>query len=122
MGKNPNAGARISAQIARLIPEIILREVKNPRIGIVSVNEVKVNGDHSLAKVYVSFLGAKYPRQNLEELKAVKGVIRSKLSSRLGLYKAPDILFLLDESFEAAESLERALRKEGEDLAGLNRE
>lgn len=119
MSKNPNASLRLSAQIARLIPEIILREVKNPHVGIVSVNEVKVNGDHSIAKVYVSFLGAKYPKQNLEELEAVKGLVRSRLSKKLGIYKVPEIHFVLDESFDAAESLEKALEREEADLAGL---
>lgn len=119
MKKNPNSGARLSSLIARLIPEIILRDIKNPHVGLVSVNEVRVNSDHSLAKVYVSFLGAKYPKQNLEELEAVKGLVRSRLSKKLGIYKVPEIHFVLDESFDAAESLEKALEREEADLAVL---
>ena len=119
MKKNPNSGARLSSLIARLIPEIILRDIKNPHVGLVSVNEVRVNSDHSLAKVYVSFLGAKYPKQNFEELCSLKGLVRSRLSKKLGVYKAPDIVFVLDESFDVAESLEEALKKEESDLASL---
>jgi ribosome-binding factor A len=112
-----NRPGRIKAVIAKDISEILMFEVKNPHIGMPSVNEVVVNDDYSLAKVYVSFIGAKYPMQNLEELNSVKGVVRSALAKRLDLRKVPELVFIYDDRFEKAESLERALAKEEADIA-----
>jgi ribosome-binding factor A len=116
-----NRQGRIKALIGKDISDILTFELKNPHIGMVSVNEVVVNSDNSLAKVYVSFLGAKYPRQNLEELQRCKGVVRSSLAKKLDIYKVPDILFLLDESFDRSASLDAALQKEEADLASIKK-
>jgi ribosome-binding factor A len=112
-----NRPGRIKAVIAKDISEIIAFELKNPHIGMASVNEVVVNDDYSLAKVYVSFIGAKYPRQNLEELQRCKGAVRSSLAKKLDLRKVPDIVFIYDEQFERAERLDEALAKEAQDIA-----
>ena len=56
---------RIQSIISKNISEIIQFELKNPRIGFCTVSEVNVSTDFSYAKVYVTFLGAKYPKQNL---------------------------------------------------------
>jgi ribosome-binding factor A len=112
-----NRPGRIKAVIAKDISEILMFEVKNPHIGMPSVNEVVVNDDYSLAKVYVSFIGSKYPMQNLEELNAVKGVVRSALAKKLDLRKVPELVFIYDDRFEKAESLEKALAKEEADIA-----
>ena len=71
---------RIKAVIARNISDILMFELKNSHIGMPSVNEVIVANDYSFAKVYVSFLGAKYPLQNLAELNRCKGYVRSSLA------------------------------------------
>jgi ribosome-binding factor A len=116
-----NRQGRVKALIGKDISDILTFELKNPHIGMVSVNEVAVNSDYSLAKVYVSFIGAKYPKQNLEELTRCKGVVRSLLAKKLDIYKVPDILFLLDESFDKSASLDKALAKEADDLASLKK-
>lgn len=113
---------RVKALIGRNISDILTFELKNKRIGIPSVNEIVVNSDNSLAKVYVSFIGAKYPRQNLEELNRCKGFVRSSLAKKLDLYKVPDIVFIYDDQFERAESLDKALEKEENELASFKKE
>ena len=107
---------RVKALIGRYISDILTFELKNKRVGIPSVNEVVVNDDCSVAKVYVSFLGAKYPRQNLEELNRCKGFVRSSLAKKLDVYKVPDILFLYDDLYEKADRLDEALRREAEEI------
>jgi ribosome-binding factor A len=107
---------RIKAVIARNISDILTFEIKNPHIGIVSVNEVVVNDDYSVAKVYVSFVGAKYPHQNLDELNRTKGFVRSSLAKKMDIWKVPEIVFVYDEQFEIADSLNKALEKEGQDI------
>ena len=96
--------------------EIIQFELKNPRIGFCTVSEVWVSSDFSYARVYVSFLGAKYPKQNLEELNKTKGYVRSSLAKKLDIRKTPEISFYLDETYEKANRLDEVLKKEQEDL------
>lgn len=110
---------RIQSVIGKNISTIIQFEVKNPRIGFCVVNEVVVTRDFSLAKVYVSFLGAKYPNQNLEELNKVKGYIRSSLAKKLDIRKTPAIEFYLDETISKTERLDKILKKEQDDLDKL---
>jgi ribosome-binding factor A len=116
-----NRQGRVKAIIGKDISDILTFEIKNPHIGMVSVNEVVVNSDNSLAKVYVSFIGAKYPKQNFEELTRLKGLVRSLLAKKLDIYKVPDILFVMDDSFDRAHSLDQALEKEEADLASLKK-
>jgi ribosome-binding factor A len=103
---------RIKALIQRNISDILTYELKNSHVGLPSVNEVQVNDDYSLAKVYVSFIGAKYPRQNLAELRRCKGYVRSSLAKKMDIWKVPDIVFIYDEQFDKAASLDKALAKE----------
>lgn len=113
---------RVKALIARNISDILMFDLKNPHIGMPSVNEVEVNDDYSYAKVYVSFIGAKYPHQNLEELNRCKGVVRSKLSKKMDLWKVPEIVFIYDDQFDRVASLEKALKKEEEQLAAITKD
>ena len=108
--------ARIQTIIKKNISEIIQYELKNPRIGFVNVSDVNVSSDFSYAKVYVSFLGSKYPKQNLEELNKTKGYVRSSLAKKLDIRKTPEISFHLDESFMKQDRIEELLRKEQADL------
>ena len=103
---------RIQTIIKKNISEIIQFELKNPRIGFVTVSDVIVSKDFSYAKVYVSFLGSKYPHQNLEELNKTKGYVRSSLAKKLDIRKTPEITFLLDESYTKSERLEEVLKRE----------
>ena len=112
---------RIQSIIGKNISEIIQFELKNPRIGFCTVSEVWVSSDFSYARVYVSFLGAKYPKQNLEELNKTKGYVRSSLAKKINIRKTPEITFYLDESFQKAERLDEVLRKEKEQIDKMKR-
>lgn len=112
---------RIQSIIGKNISEIIQFELKNPRIGFCTVSEVKVSNDFSYAKVYVSFLGAKYPKQNLEELNKTKGYVRSSLAKKLDIRKTPEITFYLDESFSKVDRLDEILKKEQEQIDKMKR-
>jgi len=113
---------RVKALIGKNVSDILTFELKNSHIGMVSVNEVEVNNDYSVAKVYVSFIGAKYPHQNLEELNKCKGFVRSSLAKKMDIYKVPDLVFVYDEQFERAERIEQALQKEEKDLSSLKKD
>ena len=108
--------ARIQSIISKNITEIIQFELKNPRIGFCTVSEVWVSSDFSYARVYVSFLGAKYPKQNLEELNKTRGYVRSSLAKKIDIRKTPEITFYLDETYEKANHLDEILKNESAEL------
>lgn len=107
---------RIQSIIGKNISEIIQFELRNPKIGICTVSEVSVSTDFSYAKVYVTFLGSKFPKQNLEELNKCKGYVRSSLAKKIDIRKTPEITFYLDETYEKVNRLDEILRKEQEQI------
>lgn len=107
---------RIKALVARNISDILTFELKNPKVGIPSVNLVELNSDNSLAKVYVSFMGVKNPQKHLDELNRCKGFVRSSLAKRMDLYKVPDIVFIYDSRFDDEDRITALLKKEEEDI------
>ena len=113
---------RIKAVIARNISDILMFELKNSHIGMPSVNEVIVSNDYSTAKVYVSFLGAKYPPQNLAELNRCKGYVRSSLAKKMDLRKVPELTFYLDDIFYKEERINAALKREEEQIEKAHKE
>src|SRR5574344_595300 len=112
---------RISSIVMKNLSEIIQFEVKNPRIGFCTVNEVIVSKDFSHAKVFVSFLGSKFPKQNLEELEKCKGFIRSSLAKKMDTRKIPELHFFIDDTYDKADSLDKALAKEQQKIDDLNK-
>lgn len=112
---------RIQSIIGKNISEIIQFELKNPKIGFCIVNEVWVSDDFSYARVYVSFLGAKYPLKNLEELNKTRGYVRTSLSKKLDIRKTPEVTFYLDETFDKADRLDEILRKESEQIEKMKK-
>lgn len=116
-----NRDLRIRSLIGRNIVDIIHFELKNARIGFLTVSEVKVDSDHSHAKVYVTFLDAISASKQLAELNRCRGFIRHSLAAKLALRRVPEIEFCLDESFQKAEHIEELLKKEGAKLAELKK-
>ena len=116
-----NRPGRIKALIEKNLMDIVRSEIKDPKIGMVSVNEVEVNSDSTLAKVYVTFFASPHPHLAFEQLKKKEGVVRTSLAKKMDLYKVPKVVFVYDESFERADRIEKALKKEEEDLKKLSK-
>lgn len=112
---------RIQSIIGKNISEIIQFELKNPRIGFCTVSEVWVSSDFSYARVHVTFLGAKYPKQNLEELNKTRGYVRSSLAKKIDIRKTPEITFYLDETYEKMNHLDEVLKKESLQLQKMKK-
>lgn len=113
---------RIKALIARNVSEIVMFELKNKSIGMVSVNDVEVYDDFSQANVYVTFMDTHNQKRRLEELERTEGYVRSSLAKKMDTYKVPRIKFKLDESYFKAKSLEEALEREEKQLESLPKE
>jgi ribosome-binding factor A len=92
---------RLGELLKEEISEIILKEVKDPRIGFVSVTNVKVSGDLRHAKVFVSVYGKeKEKKETMDGLKEANGFIRRLIGNRITTYHTPEIIFRYDDSIE----------------------
>ncbi len=113
MSRRPH---RVGDAIHHAIAEMLLREVKDPRIGMVTVTGVRVSADLRHARVFFSVIGDETVRaRSLAGLESARGYIRSHLSRHLKLRVAPEIQFELDPSFEQAEVVSRLLRDQSEE-------
>ncbi len=107
---------RVGEQLKKEISEIINQKLKNPNVGFVTVTEVEVTGDLSLASVYVTVLGEEKERKkSLEGLEKSKGFIKSEIAHRMDLRIVPDLKFKYDESIDYGNKIERM-------IAELNRD
>src|SRR6266852_6178976 len=98
MGYRPE---RVREFIKEQVGEIIQQNLKDPRIGFVSVTAVEVSADLRHAKVFVSVLGdAQAKTDSMAGLQSARGYIRSELGKRLQMRFSPEVLFRLDDSIE----------------------
>ena len=101
---------RLNEQLKREIAEILLGEVKDPRVGPVTVTAVSAAPDLTLARVFVHPLGSdEERRETLAGLRAAAPFIRAELGRRLTIRRAPEVRFEIDESIEHARRIERLL-------------
>ena len=106
-----NRGERIASVIRKNIAEIIQFKVKDPKLGFISIPEVKVSSDFSYAKVYVSFFKEEDIEPSLEVLNKAKGFIRSELAHKLDTRRVPEISFVLDDSYKREQRIDELLNK-----------
>ncbi|HBG02658.1 MAG TPA: 30S ribosome-binding factor RbfA [Firmicutes bacterium] len=102
---------RLSEEIKREVSSILLRDVKDPRLGMISITDVNVSRDLSWAKVYFSLLGTEEERETtLEGLNRAKGFVRTELSKRLRVRHTPEIIFQFDPSLEQGAKMDALLK------------
>lgn len=101
-------GARIADQIQRELAELIRTEVRDPRVGLVTLTGVELSRDQSHAKVFFTVLGAD-GEGALEGLGHAAGFLRSELARRLTTRKVPELHFAYDESVERGVRLSRLI-------------
>ncbi|AJY76608.1 30S ribosome-binding factor RbfA [Paenibacillus beijingensis] len=103
---------RVGEQIKKELSQIIQTELKDPRIGFITVTGVDVTSDLSQARVFLSVLGS--DEQKEETLKAIArgtGFIRSELGKRIRLRHTPELLFKFDSSIEYGSRIETLLER-----------
>lgn len=90
----------------------IVRDLKDPRLGFVSVTDVELSRDARVAKVFVSVLGTDEDKENsLKALKSGAGFVRTELGRRIRLRHTPELLFRLDDSIERGSRIQALLGK-----------
>ncbi len=103
---------RVGEQIKKELSQILQTELKDPRIGFITVTGVDVTNDLSQARVYLSVLGR--DEQKEETLKALakgQGFIRSELGRRIRLRHTPELIFKFDTSIEYGSHIEKLLQQ-----------
>ena len=100
---------RIQSLIRKNISEIIQFEIKSPKLGFVSIPEVKVSTDYSHAKVYVSFFNDEEAKEGMKILNKCRGFIRKELASRMDIRHVPEITFVLDDGYKKEERISELL-------------
>ena len=112
-----NKNAKVAEQMKRHIVEILAREVKDSKMGFVTVTHTEVTTDLSFCKVYFTVYGAGYKERDAKEaLERAKGFIRSELAKRMSsMRKIPELIFVVDESTKYGNKIDQM-------LANLNRD
>lgn len=101
MPKDFPRARRVADQIQRELPELIRQEVKDPRVGMLTITEVEVNRDMEFAKVFFTTLGGQAEHDAcLLGLQRASGFLRSQLSHRMQLRVVPKLTFVYDRSVE----------------------
>jgi len=103
---------RRSEALREEITLLVEGELEDPRIGLVTVNEVHLAPDGKLARVFVAVSGSEDEvAESLEGLNASRGFIRHALVANLGLRHAPELVFVLDQSEQYGSRVEELLQR-----------
>nr|WP_289124179.1 30S ribosome-binding factor RbfA [uncultured Halomonas sp.] len=126
---------RVADQLQKELAVLIQREVKDPRLGMVTVSGATVSRDLGYADVYVTLLGEQAPeriKENLQVLKRAAGFLRSQIAKRIKLRHVPELRFHFDESvvrgqqlsslIDEAVTTDRARHHDDEDDAAASEE
>jgi ribosome-binding factor A len=105
----PNRGFRVADQIQRDLGELI-RELKDPRVGMITIHAVEVTPDYAHAKVFFSLLVGD-PQESEAALNEAAGFLRNGLFKRLAIHTVPTLHFKFDRTTERAAELNAMIRQ-----------
>ena len=98
---------KLQELIKQEMGKMLLKELKDPRIGFVTVTDVEMTGDLREAKIYVSIMGdAEQVKSSLEGLQSALGFIRREIGHRIRLRFTPEISFALDTSLDYGDHIQ----------------
>jgi ribosome-binding factor A len=101
---------RVDEAIRQVIGEAVAGELKDPRVGFVTVTDVRTSADLRHARVYVSVLGGEERRsESLEGLRSAHGYLQSRVAGELHLKRTPLLEFSYDETTDRAMRMEELL-------------
>jgi ribosome-binding factor A len=106
----PNRGFRVADQIQRDLTELIARELKDPRVGMVTIQAVEVTPDYAHAQVYFSLLTGD-PAATTVALNQAAGFLRNGLFKRLHIHTVPTLHFHFDRTTERAADMNALIAK-----------
>ncbi len=108
---------RVDEAIRQVIGEAVAGELKDPRVGFVTVTDVRTSPDLSHARVYVSVLGDEPRREaTLDGLRSAHGYLQRRVASELHFKRTPTLTFAYDDTAARAERIDALL--EGDEAEG----
>lgn len=110
MKRHSQRAQRVADQIQRELADLIVNEVKDPRVGRITITGVDVTADLAHATVRFSHLaGKEHAAEIVTALQRAAGFLRSSLSHRLDLYSVPQLHFAYDDSIESGMRLSQLI-------------
>ena len=110
MPKEFSRSQRVAEQIRRELAELIRLEVKDPRVGFITLTDVEITPDYAHAKVFfTSMKGEEGLDEILTGLRRASGFLRRELGRRVRIHTTPQLHFVYDNSIEHGTSLSRLI-------------
>lgn len=112
MPKEFSRGQRVAEQIRRELAELIRLELKDPRVGFISLTDVELTPDYAHAKVFfTSMTGQEGLDEVLRGLRRASGFLRRELGRRVRIHTLPELHFVYDPSVETGNRLSALIDK-----------
>ncbi len=103
---------KIADRIQVIVAEMLERRIKDPRLGFVTVTDVRLTGDGQQATIFYTVLGSEAEMEGTAvALESAKGVLRSEVAKQLGTRTAPTLTFMHDALPETARALDEVLAR-----------
>ena len=103
---------RVAEQVRRELAELIRTQLKDPRVGMISITEVEVTADYAHAKVFFSTLaGSESLPQVMAGLNNASGFLRRELGKRISIHMTPQLHFVFDQSLERGADLSKLIQE-----------
>ena len=109
MKRSSGRPQKLGDQIQRELSDLLQRELRDPRVGMVTSTSVDVSPDLSHAKVFFTVLDKQNLPQTIKGLTRSAGFLRSQLARRFKMYTTPELRFVYDESVERGDRLSRLI-------------
>jgi len=115
---------RLSILLREEIADIVMRKVKDPRLGFITVTDVALSEDLKVAKVFISVMGEDDKEITMKILNSASGLIRNEVSKRVRMKFIPSIEFRIDRSVERGNRIDQLLKEleERHDRSGSSTE
>jgi ribosome-binding factor A len=102
----------VAQELREAAAQIIERELKDPRIGFITVTRVSITPDLRFARIHVGVLGDEQQRQrSMDALHQAKGFVRRQIGRRVRTRYTPDVVFEYDRGLDASDRVEELLRE-----------
>lgn len=108
--KKPGRAQRVADQIARDLAGLIPKEVRDPRVGMVTITGCEITPDYAHAKVFFTVMGAE-PESTEEGLNAAAGMLRNHLFKNLRIHTVPTLHFRHDSTVAAGFEMDKLIKK-----------
>ncbi len=102
---------RVAGQIQKILSEILIKDIKDPRLDMATITGVKMSRDLKLARIYFTISGSNKSAEDASKgFKSAAGYLKRTLASQLGLRYMPDLAFFYDESFDYGAKIDTLLK------------